>query len=98
MSMSTMNFIGEIAFARSYDLVVDNTTLPGYIFYGMAKRSKENAKANTAEAKWCIIRAKVTNANQLYWWRWAVGCEDFQFTEVWNSNGLDDVYNGTATF
>jgi len=91
MSMSPIQIIGNLLFSSSYDIVVDQTQT-GYIYFGMA-----NPGTDTDQAKWAICRCKVTNTNKLNWFRWAGG-NNMQFNNVWNSNGIDDVYNGTATF
>ncbi len=89
--MSPIQIIGNLLFSAAYDVAIDQTQT-GYIYFGMA-----NHGTGTEEAKWAIVRCKVTNTNKLNWFRWANG-RGMVFDNVWNSNGLDDVYNGTATF
>jgi hypothetical protein len=95
--MSAMQIVGNLMFASGYDTVIDQTQA-GYIYFGMAKAQSDGSGATlTSAAKWAIVRLKVTNTNKLNFFRWANGA-GLQFNQVWNSNGNDDVYNGTATF
>jgi hypothetical protein len=96
MPMSAMQVLGDLFFASGYDVVIDQTQA-GYIFFGMAKGYGNGTKVSTSAKQWAIVRLTVSNTNKLNFFRWANG-QGMQFNQVWNSNGLDDVYNGTATF
>jgi hypothetical protein len=97
MSMSAMQVIGNLMFSSSYDVVIDQT-VANQITFGMAKcKADGSGKELTSSPKWAIMRLTVGNTNKLNFFRWANG-NGMQFNLVWNSNGLDDVYNGTATF
>lgn len=91
MSMSVMSVIGNLIFSEGYDLVIDQTHT-GYVYFGLAKR-EGTTPVLTSEAKWAIIKLTITNTNKLNWFRWPTG-NSMQFNQVWNANGLDDVYSG----
>ena len=93
--MSAVGVIGNMLFASGYDVVIDQTQT-GYIYFGFTA-SNDGTIKSTALPVWSIIRLAVTNSNKLNWFRHANGW-GIQTNQVWNSNGNDDVYNGTATF
>ncbi len=91
MSMSPMQYIGDLVFQKGFRMITDQSQT-GYIYFGIAKSGTLKT-----EAKWGIVRCKITDSNKIYDFEWANGTGLQTMNCVWNTLA-GTAYNGNYTF
>jgi hypothetical protein len=87
MSMSAINIVANMLFAKGYRVIIDQYTTAGKVYFGFTKSGNRKS-----DAKWGIVCLDQTEGGKINDFEWANG-GGISENKIWNNRA-----NGTYTY